>query len=135
MRTGQVSAARIYIADLATGAVMATPPGPLGRDFHPTWSPNSQHLAYNASTDEGPMGLRGIVRVVNREGAPAHDLTDTACFAGRLTFSPDSRSIAYSNCLRVEPQLTLASPHSLPIQITSLGSNENPNWIYLALGT
>ncbi len=73
------------------------------------------------------MGLRGIVRVVNREGAPAHDLTDTACFAGRLTFSPDSRSIAYSNCLRVEPQLTLASPHSLPIQITSLGSNENPS--------
>jgi len=123
-----VSAARIYVTDLATGAVTPTPPGPLGRDFNPVWSANSQYLAYNASTDEGPMGLRGIVRVVNREGELVHDLTDTACFAGRMTFSPDSRSIAYSNCLSIEPQVSLVSAHTRPIQITALGSNENPDW-------
>lgn len=123
-----VSAAQVYIVDLATSAVTKTPPGPLGHDFNPAWSPDSQHLAYNASTDAGPMGLRGIVRVVNREGAEEHDLTDTACFAGRLVFSPDSRSIAYSNCLAIAPQLTVVSPHTRPIQITARGSNENPDW-------
>jgi TolB protein len=123
-----VSAAGVYIVDLATGAVTKTPPGPLGHDFNPAWSPDSQHLAYNASTDEGPMGLRGIVRVVNREGAEEHDLTDTACFAGRLVFSPDSRNIAYSNCLAIAPQLTVVSPHTRPIQITARGSNENADW-------
>lgn len=74
------------------------------------------------------MGLRGIVRVVNKEGELAHDLTDTACFAGRMTFSPDSRSIAYSSCLSLEPQLTLVSPHARPIQITARDGNENPDW-------
>lgn len=123
-----VSAARVYIADLATGLVTPTPSGPLGHDFNPVWSPDSRHLAYNASTDEGPMGLRGIVRVVNREGGQEHDLTDTACFAGRLAFSPDSRIVAYSNCLAIEPQLTLVSGHARPIQITARGSNENPDW-------
>jgi len=122
-----VSAARVYIADLATGVVTPTPSGPLGHDFNPAWSPDSRHLAYNASTDEGPMGLRGIVRVVNSEGTHEHDLTDTACFAGRLVFSPNSRSIAYSNCLSLEPQLTLVSPHTRPIQITARGGNENPD--------
>lgn len=123
-----VSLSQVYIADLNTGLVIPAPSGPLGRDFNPVWSPDSQYLAYNASTDEGPAGLRGIVRVVNRQGMLVGDLTDTACFGDIVAWSPDSRRIIYSNCLRVDPQLTVVSFMGLPIQITSLGANENPDW-------
>lgn len=123
-----VSLSQVYIADLTTGLVTPAPSGPLGRDFNPVWSPDSQLLAYNSSTDEGPAGLRGIVRVVNRQGMLVGDLTDTACFGGLFAWSPDSRRIIYSNCLQVEPQLSVVGLTGLPIQVTSLGANEHPDW-------
>ncbi|MDP3487406.1 MAG: hypothetical protein Q8S19_05665, partial [Bacillota bacterium] len=105
-----------------------TPAGPLGRDFNPAWSPDGQYLAYNASTEEGPAGLRGIIRVVDASGTFVQDLTDTACFGDQLTWSPNSTRVLYSNCLTVQPQLSVVGFTGLPIQITALGGNENPDW-------
>lgn len=118
----------VSIVDLTTGEVYETPSGPMGRDFHPVWSPNGQFLAYNATTQEGPAGLRGIIRIVDASGNFVRDLTDTACFGDELAWSPDSESIVYSNCLSVHPQLSVVRATGLPIQITSLGGNENPDW-------
>lgn len=123
-----VSISMVKIVDLATREEFETPSGPLGRDFNPVWSPNGQYLAYNASTEEGPAGLRGIIRVVDASGTFVHDLTDTACFGDQLTWSPNSTLILYSNCSKVEPQLSVVGFTGLPIQITSLGGNENPDW-------
>ena len=123
-----VSISMVRIVDLATGQELETPAGPLGRDFNPVWSPNGQYLAYNASTEDEPAGLRGIIRVVDVNGAFVQDLTDTACFGDQLTWSPNSTRVLYSNCLMVAPQLSVVGFTGLPIQITSLGGNENPDW-------
>lgn len=123
-----VSISMVKIVDLATGQEFETPSGPLGRDFNPAWSPNSQYVAYNASTETAPAGLRGIVRVVDANGTFVQDLTDTACFGDELTWSPNSTSVLYSNCLKVQPQLSVVGFTGLPIQITALGANENADW-------
>ena len=122
------SVSMVKIVDIATGQEFDTPSGPLGRDFNPVWSPTGQNLAYNASTQVGPAGLRGIIRVVDANGAFIQDLTDTACFGDELTWSPDSTLILYSDCLMVQPQLSIVGFTGLPLQITSLGGNENPDW-------
>jgi len=118
----------VRIVDLATGQEFSTPSGPLGRDFFPVWSPDSRYVAYNASTEEGPAGLRGIVRVVDASGNLIRDLADSACFAGHLAWNPTGESIIYSDCLQIQPQLAVVGFMGLPIQITALGGNENPDW-------
>jgi len=123
-----VSISMVKIVDLATREEFETPAGPLGRDFNPVWSLNGLYLAYNASTEEGPAGLRGIIRVVDANGTFVQDLTDTACFGDQLTWGPNSTRVLYSNCLMVHPQLSVVGFTGLPIQITSLGGNENPDW-------
>jgi len=118
----------VRIANIATGQVLNTPASELNQDFNPVWSQDSRFLAYNSSVDEGPAGLRGRIRVVSPQGELLRDLTDSACFGGRLAFSPDSRYIVYNSCVTPEAQLAIVGFTGLPIQITSLGINENPDW-------
>ena len=116
----------VNIAEIASGRIFATPPGQEQKDFFPRWSSNVL-LAYNSKTTTS-AGLRGIIRLVDRQGSLVDDLTDTACFGERIAWSPDGLHIVYPNCLTQYPQLTVVGLHGLPVQITSLGINVHPNW-------
>ncbi len=118
----------VYIADIASGQVRPTPEGQQGRDLFPVWSPSGEFLAYNSTILTPEQNFQGTIRVVDRQGQLVNDLTDVACLGERFAWSPDSRWVAFPNCVFGQAQLTIVAPSRLPVQITSHGINIHPSW-------
>ncbi|MFC0470461.1 LysM peptidoglycan-binding domain-containing protein [Halalkalibacter kiskunsagensis] len=97
--TPGVSISIIYTLDLSTGNVFEVRGGPLAKNYFPAWSPNSSAIAYSATAFE-EVGYFSLIRTTGRKGEDDRTRAIASCFATPVTWSPDSRKIAYlSGCV------------------------------------
>ncbi|GGC95930.1 hypothetical protein GCM10007216_28380 [Thalassobacillus devorans] len=96
--TPGVSISIIYTIELSTGRVFEVRGGPLAKNYFPVWSPDSSAIAYSATAFED-VGYFSLVNTTGRQGENDRTRAISDCFATPVTWSPDSRKIAYlSGC-------------------------------------
>lgn len=101
--TPGASISLIRTMELSTGKVFEIAGGPLGKNYYPTWNPNSKVIAYSATVLSDNDGYYNQIRTVGRQGEndQVHALSD--CFATPVSWSPDGQKIAYlSGCAEQE---------------------------------
>lgn len=101
--TPGASISLIRTVDLTSGKVYEIEGGEQAKNFYPTWAPNSQLIAFSATAYTEGTGYFNEIRVVGKRGGNERVLTTSTCFATPVTWSPDSRTIAYlSGCSEQE---------------------------------
>ncbi|THE12809.1 hypothetical protein E1I69_09525 [Bacillus timonensis] len=97
--TPGASISLIRTVDLMSGDVYEIKGGKQAKNFYPTWSPNSQQIAFSATAYTEGTGYYNEIRIVGKRGGNERVLTKSTCYATPVTWSPDSRFIAYlSGC-------------------------------------
>ncbi|MCC3357965.1 TolB family protein [Bacillus sp. REN16] len=97
--TPGASISLIRTVDLSSGKVYEVRGGEQAKNFHPTWSPNSQMIAFSATAYTEGTGYYNEIRVVGKRGSNERVLTKSSCYATPVTWSPDGSKIAYlSGC-------------------------------------
>lgn len=92
----------ISTVDLTTGTVYALEGGPLAKNYFPSWSPDSQNIAYSATAYEEPY-YDSLIQSDSRTGQNQRTIAVSDCFATPVGWSPDGTKIAYlSGCAGVE---------------------------------
>lgn len=121
----------IYSVNLATGNVIEVKGGPLAKNYFPTWSPDSQSFAYSATAFEN-LGYFSLVRTAGRQGMNEATIAISDCFATPVTWSPDSRKIAYLSGCKQQGSSSeiwvLDLTHPVPIQLVEGGSITALQW-------
>ncbi|WP_449623119.1 LysM peptidoglycan-binding domain-containing protein [Robertmurraya sp. Marseille-Q9965] len=88
----------IYVVELATGRVSEIRGGPLSKNYNPAWSQDSSSIAYCA-TAFAEQGYFSQIRTSGRQGENDRTWAISDCFSTHVTWSPDSRKVAYlSEC-------------------------------------
>ncbi len=118
--TPGASVSILHTINLATGEDIEIPGGPLGRNYFPEWSPNSQLIVYSANAYHDSYYSQ--VRTVGRRGENDRIQAISDCFATPITWSPDSEKIAYLSGCNDEGEGTeiwlLRLNHRVPIKVT-----------------
>ncbi|MEH7379281.1 hypothetical protein V7138_02210 [Bacillus sp. JJ1533] len=97
--TPGASISLIRTVDLSSGEVYEIKGGEQAKNFYPTWSPNSQLIAFSATAYNEGTGYYNEIRVVGKRGGNERVLVKSSCYATPVTWSPDSRFIGYlSGC-------------------------------------
>ncbi|WP_449539028.1 TolB family protein [Ferdinandcohnia sp. Marseille-Q9671] len=97
--TPGASISLIRTVDLSTGEVFEIEGGGQAKNYFPTWAPNSQLIAFSATAFAEGTGYYNEIRVVGKRGESERVLATSSCFATPVTWSPDSRTIAFlSGC-------------------------------------
>ncbi len=92
----------ISTVDLTTGTVYALEGGPLAKNYFPSWSPDSQNIAYSATAYEEPY-YDSLIQIDSRTGQNQRTIAVSDCFATPVGWSADGTKIAYlSGCAGVE---------------------------------
>lgn len=121
----------IYSVNLATGNVIEVKGGPLAKNYFPTWSPDSQSFAYSATAFEN-LGYFSLVRTAGRQGMNEVTRAISDCFATPVTWSPDSRKIAYLSGCKQQGSSSeiwvLDLTHPVRIQLVEGGSISALQW-------
>jgi TolB protein len=121
----------IYSVNLATGNVIEVKGGPLAKNYFPTWSPDSQSFAFSATAFEN-LGYFSQIRTAGRQGMNEVTRAISNCFATPVSWSPDSRKIAYlSGCKQQgsSSEIWLVDlTHPVPIQLVEGGSITALEW-------
>ncbi|WP_419887251.1 LysM peptidoglycan-binding domain-containing protein [Neobacillus niacini] len=121
----------IYSVNLATGNALEVKGGPLAKNYFPTWSTDSLSFAYSATAFEN-LGYFSLVRTAGRQGMNEVTRAISDCFATPVTWSPDSRKIAYlSGCKQQgsSSEIWLVDlTHPVPIQLVEGGSITALQW-------
>lgn len=121
----------VHTINLATGADVEIPGGPLGRNYNPEWSPNSELIAYNANA-YAELGYFSQIRTVGRRGENDRIQAISNCFATPITWSPDNEKIAYLSGCSAQGEaselwmLDLNDP--IPIKLTESGNIVSLDW-------
>ena len=114
----------IYTVELSTGNVFEVKGGPLAKNYYPTWSPNSQIIAYSATVLDD-RGYHTQIRTVGKRGENDRIWAISSCFATPITWSPNGRKFAYlSGCNQQEmanQMWSLEPQHPVPIQLLEGG--------------
>jgi TolB protein len=92
--TPGVSISEIYTIELPTGNIYKIPGGPEAKNYSPTWSPDSNKIAYS-STQFINGKYYSQIRVSGEKGEGDSTVAISSCYATPVTWSPDSRKIAY----------------------------------------
>ncbi|MFT4413961.1 TolB family protein [Fredinandcohnia humi] len=101
--TPGVSISLIRTIDLTTGNMYEIEGGGQGKNYYPTWSPNSQSIGFSATAFSEETGYFNEIRTVGKRGENERVIATSTCFATPLTWSPDGRKIAYlSGCKEQE---------------------------------
>lgn len=88
----------IHAVELATGQVFEVTGGPLAKNYHPTWSPDSASIAYSATANED-LGYFSQIRTTGKQGENDRIWAISDCYSTPATWSPDSTKVAYlSGC-------------------------------------
>lgn len=121
----------IYNVNLATGNVIEVKGGPLAKNYFPTWSPDSSRMAYSATAFEN-LRYFSLIRTAGRQGMNEVTRAISDCFATPVTWSPDSRKIAYlSGCKQQgsSSEIWMVDlTHPVPIQLVEGGSITALQW-------
>ncbi|WP_411266286.1 TolB family protein [Bacillus sp. HNG] len=97
--TPGASISLIRTVDLMSGEVYEINGGGQAKNYYPTWSPNSQLIAFSATAYTEGTGYYNEIRIVGKRGGNERILTKSTCYATPVTWSPDNRLIAYlSGC-------------------------------------
>jgi TolB protein len=99
--TPGVSISEIYIVELATGKLYKIPGGPEAKNYYPTWSPDSNKIAYS-STQFINGKYYSLIRFSGLRGEGDSTVAISSCYSTPVTWSPDSRKIAYLSGCRDE---------------------------------
>lgn len=101
--TPGASISLIRTVELTSGQVYEIQGGEQAKNFYPTWSPNSQMIAFSATAYREGTGYYNQIRVVGKRGDNERILSTSSCFSTPVTWSQDSRTIAYlSGCSEQE---------------------------------
>jgi TolB protein len=121
----------IYSVNLSNGNVIEVKGGPLAKNYYPTWSPDSQSFAFSATAFEN-LGYFSQIRTAGRQGMNEVTRAISNCFATPVSWSPDSRKIAYlSGCKQQgsSSEIWLVDlTHPVPIQLVEGGSITALEW-------
>ncbi|MFB3163468.1 LysM peptidoglycan-binding domain-containing protein [Neobacillus sp. 179-J 1A1 HS] len=121
----------IYSVNLSTGNVIEVKGGPLAKNYYPNWSPDSQSFAFSATAFEN-LGYFSQIRTAGRQGMNEVTRAISNCFATPVSWSPDSRKIAYlSGCKQQgsSSEIWLVDlTHPVPIQLVEGGSITALQW-------
>ncbi|NYE04253.1 TolB protein [Bacillus niacini] len=121
----------IYSVNLSTGNVIEVKGGPLAKNYYPTWSPDSHSFAFSATAFEN-LGYFSQIRTAGRQGMNEVTRAISNCFATPVSWSPDSRKIAYlSGCKQQgsSSEIWLVDlTHPVPIQLVEGGSITALEW-------
>lgn len=97
--TPGASISLIRTVDLSSGEVYEIKGGEQAKNFYPTWSPNSQLIAFSATAYSEGAGYYNEIRLVGKRGGNERVLTKSSCYATPVTWSPNGQTIAYlSGC-------------------------------------
>lgn len=97
--TPGVSVSFVNTFELSTRMVYELPGGPLGKNYFPEWAPNSSLIAYNATAYGESENYYSLVQTATPRGASMKIQAVSNCYATRVSWSPDSRMLAYlSGC-------------------------------------
>ncbi|MFD1040496.1 LysM peptidoglycan-binding domain-containing protein [Virgibacillus byunsanensis] len=129
--TPGVSISIIFTIELATGNVSEVRGGPLAKNYFPVWSPDSLTIAYSATAFED-VGYFSLVRTTGRQGDNDRTRAISDCFSTPVTWSTDSRKIAYlSGCDqqgKASEMWLFDVLHSVPIQLIEGVSITSLQW-------
>lgn len=121
----------ISTVDLTTGTVYALEGGPLAKNYFPSWSPDSQNIAYSATAYEEPY-YDSLIQSDSRTGQNQRTIAVSDCFATPVGWSPDGTKIAYlSGCAGVESasQLWIVDIRDqMPVNVVSGGRITAVQW-------
>lgn len=121
----------ISTVDLATGTVYTLEGGPLAKNYFPSWSPDSQNIAYSATAYEEPY-YYSLIQIDSRTGQNQRTVAVSDCFATPVGWSPDGAKIAYlSGCGGVESasQLWIVDIRDqMPVNVVSGGRITAVQW-------
>ncbi|MGC6588737.1 hypothetical protein ACPV3A_27805 [Paenibacillus sp. Dod16] len=125
------SISMISTVDLATGTVYTLEGGPLAKNYFPSWSPDSQNIAYSATAYEEPY-YYSLIQIDSRTGQNQRTVAVSDCFATPVGWSPDGAKIAYlSGCGGVESasQLWIVDIRDqMPVNVVSGGRITAVQW-------
>lgn len=107
--TPGVSISEIYTIELSSGKVYKIPGGPEAKNYYPAWSPDSSMIAYSSTQFIGGKYYSHI-RLSGARGEGDTTLAISSCYATPVTWSKDSRKIAYlSGCRDENPPVEVWS--------------------------
>ncbi|MBM4765433.1 LysM peptidoglycan-binding domain-containing protein [Bacillus sp. B15-48] len=129
--TPGVSISLIFTIDLSTGNLFEVKGGPLAKNYFPTWSPNSQDIAFSATAFED-RGNFSLIKTTGRHGDNERTRAISDCFATPVTWSPDGRKLAYLSGCKSNGQASeiwmLNLTHPVPIRLVAGGTITALEW-------
>ncbi|WP_339273210.1 hypothetical protein NYE54_16245 [Paenibacillus sp. FSL K6-1330] len=121
----------ISTVDLATGTIYTLEGGPLAKNYFPSWSQDSQSIAYSATAYDEP-NYYSLIQIDSRTGQNQRTIAASDCFATPVGWSPDGMKIAYlSGCAGVESasQLWIVDLRDqVPVNVVSGGRITALQW-------
>lgn len=129
--TPGASISLIFTIDLSTGNLFEVRGGPLAKNYYPTWSANSQDIAFSATAFED-RGYFSLIRTTGRHGDNERTRAISNCFATPVTWSPDGRKLAYLSGCKPQGQASeiwmLNLTHPVPIRLVAGGTITALEW-------
>lgn len=129
--TPGASISLIFMVEISTGTIFEVRGGPLAKNYFPTWSPDSSTIAYSATAFED-NGYFSLIRTTERQGGNDQTRAISNCFATPVTWSPDSRKIAYLSGCKLQGTSSeiwlLDKNHPVPIRLVQGGSITSLQW-------
>jgi TolB protein len=126
----------IYTVNLSNGNVYEIEGGPLAKNFFPAWSPNSAAIAYSATAFENNFSL---IRTTGKQGMNDQTKAISNCFATPVTWSPDSKKIAYLSGCNAQGGSSeiwlLDVTHPVPIRLVDGGTITSLQWSPLPISS
>lgn len=99
--TPGASISEIYTMELATRNIYKIPGGPEAKNYYPAWSPDSTKIAYS-STQFINGKYYSLIRLTGAKGEGDSTVAISSCYSTPVTWSSDSRKIAYLSGCRDE---------------------------------
>ncbi|MBY0096119.1 LysM peptidoglycan-binding domain-containing protein [Mesobacillus maritimus] len=129
--TPGASISLIFTIDLSTGKIFEVRGGSLAKNYFPTWSPNSENLAFSATAFE-ERGYFSVIKTTGRQGENEQTRAISNCFTTPVTWSPDGNKLAYLSGCKPQGQASeiwmLTLTHPVPIRLVAGGTITELEW-------